>query len=158
MSGVSNERIVLQRNNVPTLKKASNLDTHRSRCSLVRTVSSALNLVLVGLKPHEHTVTNWEDEAAERGLMLRLSFFPSPLSPPSRSRCQSVRCFQRTHWSPTFSHGPKVMMLKLPVEETKMSNSDMTFGPLKITPAGRRRGQIRQRTHEHQNHGEVFPT
>ena len=44
-----------------------------------------------------------------------------------------------------------VLKLKLPVEETKMSNSDMTPGHLQCTPAGRRGSHLRQRTHEHQN-------
>ena len=51
----------------------------------------------------------------------------------------------------------EVLMMKLPVEDTKMSISDMRRsqwpppGHLQSTPAGRRRGHFRQRTHEHQN-------
>ena len=39
---------------------------------------------------------------------------------PTRSRCQNVRYFQRTHWSSTSSFmWSKLVMLKLHVEETK---------------------------------------
>ena len=54
------------------------------------------------------------------------------------------------HGVPSFAlaHGD---LMKLPVEETVMSISDMTPGRLPSTTAGRRRGHLRQRTHEHQN-------
>ena len=45
---------------------------------------------------------------------------------------------------------------KLPVEKTEMSISDMTPGHLRRTPEGHRGVHIRQRTHEHQNHGGVM--
>ena len=45
----------------------------------------------------------------------------------------------------------KVLMMKLPVEGTMMSISDMTRGHLPSTPAGRKRDHLRQRTREHEN-------
>ena len=47
-------------------------------------------------------------------------------SQPSRSRCQSVLVFRRKALFISFFMWSKMLMLKLRVEETKMSISDMT--------------------------------
>ena len=48
------------------------------------------------------------------------------------------------------------MMLKIPVEETKMSISDLTVSmATSSTPVGRRKGHIRQPTRERQNQRRV---
>ena len=53
----------------------------------------------------------------------------------------------------------KVMVLNLPVKETKMPQTCSLWPPsglLHSMPAGRRRGNIRQTAYGHQNHGETL--